>query len=130
MHNHIPDAVRNKIRLAVGGPVVVSIGSFYVAQVADTGEVAGMAFMIGLSGVIIAAVWGPYLHWAWRTRNVEELHEDAVADILYTISRNRKDIEALLLALDAVSRQSVPGQGWAPTGTTRPPLSLVGRDEG
>jgi len=135
MHAQIPVGVQRKIRLAVGAPVAVALCSFYAAQVADTGQAAGMAFMVGLTAVVIAAVWGPYLHWAWRTRHVEELHEDEVADLRYTIRRNRADIDAQTLVIEHLRRQHQPAVGWIPDGPTppRPPaqvLQFVRRDEG
>jgi hypothetical protein len=128
MHTHVPPSVKRHIRLATGIPGALALGSFYLAQVTET-AVAGMAFMTGLSGLIVAAVWGPYIHWSWRTRHLEELHEDAVADLLFTVKRNRADLDAQNLVIEHLRRELAAGggNGWVPDGppSPRPPLSLV-----
>jgi hypothetical protein len=129
---HMPAAVRRKISLAVGLPGVTSLILFYVSFVNAENEFIGRrTFSLGLILMAVAVLLGPYLHWAWRTRRLEDRYEDEVADFRFTMHRNRTDIEALSLAFDHIQRQRAAGEGWVPPGPVppRPPISLV-RDEG
>ncbi len=100
MYRNLSDTDRRQVRLATGVPLTAALVAFYVARVAETEATAGTAFAVGLTLVVLAAVWGPYLHWSARVRQLEHTHEDDTADLRYRLDQTDKDVASLTAVLD------------------------------
>lgn len=103
---------------AVALPSAATLMWFWLSRLVETESVRGTCFAVGLTFLVIAVTIGPIVCWAWRTRQLEVLMEDDLADVRYRLRR-----------LETESAPLSPAVGNLHAPTAGPYLRLVRPEE-
>lgn len=102
-------------------PAGATVMLFLLAGYTESEGVRGGCTALALTFMVVACCVGPIVCWAWRTRALEDRHEDETADLCYRLGRAEADVAALSQAYQAAFNRQAVGGGWLPPGPTPPP---------